>query len=67
MKKKGRSFEEECYFFLKKVPKGKVTTYKDLAKAINSKAYRAVGALAPCGTFGIFTKTIKNIFFYIKI
>ena len=43
MKKKGRSFEEECYFFLKKVPKGKVTTYKELGKAFNSKAYRAVG------------------------
>ena len=43
MKKKGRSFEEECYFFLKKVPKGKVTTYKELGEAFNSKAYRAVG------------------------
>ena len=28
---------------MKKVPKGKVTTYKELAKAVHSKAYRAVG------------------------
>ncbi|MFC2136128.1 MGMT family protein [Bacteroidota bacterium] len=36
-------FEEEIYSKLKKVPKGKVTTYKELAKAVKSKAYRAVG------------------------
>ncbi len=28
---------------LKEVPMGKVTTYKDLAKALNTKAYRAIG------------------------
>lgn len=37
------SFNEQCYKFLKQVPKGKVTTYKEVAKALNSKAYRAVG------------------------
>ena len=37
-------FQEKCYATLKKVPKGKVTTYRDLAKAIDSKAYRAVGS-----------------------
>jgi len=37
------SFNERCYSLLKKVPKGKVTTYKDLAEALNTKAYRAVG------------------------
>ena len=37
------SFYESCYKVLKKVPKGKVTTYKEIAKALNSKAYRAVG------------------------
>ena len=40
---KRKSFNERCYEILKKVPKGKVTTYKELARAINSKAYRAVG------------------------
>ncbi|MDP3966627.1 MAG: MGMT family protein, partial [archaeon] len=37
------NFHEKCYKILKKVPKGKVTTYKDIAKALHSKAYRAVG------------------------
>jgi len=36
-------FYEKVYEKLKKVPKGKVVTYKILAKALNSKAYRAVG------------------------
>ncbi len=38
-----KSFSEKCYKLLKKVPKGKITTYKALAKSIKSKAYRAVG------------------------
>lgn len=38
-----KSFTERCYELLKKVPKGKVTTYKSLARALNTKAYRAVG------------------------
>lgn len=37
------SFNEKCYNILKKVPKGKVTTYKEIAKSLNCKAYRAVG------------------------
>jgi methylated-DNA-[protein]-cysteine S-methyltransferase len=37
------NFDERCYEILVKVPKGKVTTYKDIANALNSKAYRAVG------------------------
>lgn len=36
-------FEENIYSKLRKVPKGKVTTYGELAKAVNSKGYRAVG------------------------
>ena len=36
-------FSERCYELLRKVPKGKVTTYKEIARALNSKAYRAVG------------------------
>src|SRR3989338_5379757 len=37
------SFSEKCYSLLRKVPKGKVTTYKILANALGTKAYRAVG------------------------
>jgi methylated-DNA-[protein]-cysteine S-methyltransferase len=36
-------FNEKCYSILRKVPKGKVTTYKEIARKLNSKAYRAVG------------------------
>lgn len=38
-----QTFYEKIYSQLRKVPKGKVTTYKALAKSVNSKAYRAVG------------------------
>jgi len=37
------TFTEEVYEQLKKVPRGKVTTYKQLANKLGSKAYRAVG------------------------
>ena len=37
------SFNEKVYMLLKKVPKGKVTTYKQLANALGTRAYRAVG------------------------
>ena len=40
---KKQTFNEKCYSALKKVPKGKVTTYKALGQAIGTKAYRAVG------------------------
>jgi O-6-methylguanine DNA methyltransferase len=38
-------FQLKCYTLLKKVPSGRVTTYKDLAKAMHLKplASRAVG------------------------
>ena len=38
-----KKFNEKCYELLTKVPKGKVTTYKSLAEALGTKAYRAVG------------------------
>ena len=37
------NFNDKCYSVLKKVPKGKVTTYKEIAMALKSKGYRAVG------------------------
>ena len=74
--KKEDSFSEKCYSLLKKVPKGKVTTYKELAHAIDTKAYRAVGSAmnknphapkVPChrvvnsnGRLGGFAFGIKN-------
>lgn len=38
-----KTFNQKCYDLLLKIPKGKVTTYKEMAKALNTKAYRAVG------------------------
>ncbi len=36
-------FNEKIWNLCKKIPKGKVTTYKLLAEAAGTKAYRAVG------------------------
>lgn len=46
-----KSFNEKIYDFLKKVPKGKVTTYKALAQALDTKAYRAVGQAMRCNPY----------------
>ena len=37
------NFESRCYGVLRSVPRGKVTTYSAIAKALKSRAYRAVG------------------------
>lgn len=37
------NFNERCYELLKLIPEGKVTTYQEIAKALNTKAWRAVG------------------------
>ena len=39
----GVSFAEKCYQLLLRVPQGRVTTYRELAKALGTRAYRAVG------------------------
>ena len=38
------SFNEQCYELLKLIPEGKVTTYGEIARALNTKAWRAVGS-----------------------
>ena len=38
------TFQEDVWNLLKKIPKGKVTTYKIIAEKLNSKSYRAVGS-----------------------
>ena len=37
-------FQNKVYALCKKVPKGKVTTYKAISEKMKTKAYRAVGA-----------------------
>jgi methylated-DNA-[protein]-cysteine S-methyltransferase len=36
-------FAHKVYSVCKRIPKGKVSTYKEIAKALHTKAYRAVG------------------------
>lgn len=36
---------QKLYELLKEIPKGKVTTYKELAKKLKTKGYRAVGQI----------------------
>ena len=38
-----KNFNNRCYEILALIPKGKISTYAEIAKALNSKAYRAVG------------------------
>ena len=38
------SFDERCYELLKLIPEGKVTTYSEIARALDTKAWRAVGS-----------------------
>lgn len=69
------NFNDKVYNLCKKIPKGKVSTYKLLSKKLNSKAYRAVGNALnknkskeiPChriinsnGNVGGFAKGTKN-------
>ena len=41
--KTSSSFNQRVWNLCKKIPKGKISTYKEIAKALNTKAYRAVG------------------------
>ena len=38
-----KTFSDRAYDLLRKVPKGRVTTYKEIANALGTKAYRGVG------------------------
>jgi O6-methylguanine-DNA--protein-cysteine methyltransferase len=40
---KMKTFAEKAYDLLRKVPKGRVTTYKEIAHALETRAYRGVG------------------------
>ena len=44
-------FENSVYDLCKKVPKGKVTTYKAIANKLGVKAYRAVGQALRCNPY----------------
>lgn len=48
---KQNNFNEKVYALLRKVPKGRVTTYKALAEKLNTRAYRAVGQAMRCNPY----------------
>jgi methylated-DNA-[protein]-cysteine S-methyltransferase len=53
--KKITKFQKRVYKLCKKVPKGKVTTYKAIAQKMKTKAYRAIGMALnknPYGAWG---------------
>jgi O-6-methylguanine DNA methyltransferase len=37
------NFEEKVWKLMERIPKGRVTTYGQIARKLNTKAYRAVG------------------------
>ena len=37
--------QKRCYTLLKQIPKGRVTTYGELARALDTKAYQAIGQI----------------------
>ncbi len=39
-----KTFNERCYELLNRIPPGKVTTYAEIARALNTRAWRAVGS-----------------------
>jgi len=41
---KHSDFNQKCYELLKLIPEGKVTTYQEMARALNTHAWRAVGS-----------------------
>jgi len=38
-----KTFSDKVYDLLRKVPKGRITTYKEIAHALGSRAYQGVG------------------------
>lgn len=76
LKLTGNNFSERVYRLTKLIPKGKISTYEEIAKKLNCKAYRAVGnalnknpyaPLVPChriikssGEIGGFASGTKN-------
>ena len=47
-----KSFSEKCYTLLRKVPRGRITTYREIAHALNCKSYRAVGTAMNKNPYG---------------
>ena len=46
-----KKFADKVYDICRKIPKGKVSTYKQIAKKLKTKAYRAVGQALKCNPY----------------
>ena len=55
------NFNERVWNLCKKVPKGRVTTYKAIAEALNTRAYRAVGNAMNRNPYGIIRCSSKDM------
>lgn len=44
-------FQIKVYQLCSQIPQGKVTTYKEIARALNTNAYRAVGQALRCNPY----------------
>jgi len=44
-------FKEKVWKLTGKIPRGRVTTYGEIAKKLNTKAYRAVGQALKCNPY----------------
>ena len=53
-------FETLCYKYVKKIPKGKVATYKTIAKCIGTNTPRAVGTAMKKSKMPDFSNTIPQ-------
>ena len=56
-----QQFNQKIWKLTKRIPKGKVTTYKILAEAAGTKAYRAVGNAMNKNPYGILNCEGKNM------
>lgn len=59
--KTSQSFNQKILELTKKIPKGRVTTYKMLAEKAGTKAYRAVGNAMNKNPYGILNCTGKDM------
>ena len=46
-----KTFSNKVYSLTRKIPKGKVSTYKIIAEKLGTKAYRAVGQALRCNPY----------------
>lgn len=53
-------FQEKVWDVCKKIPEGRVSTYKEIARALNTKAYRAVGTALNKNPYGAWKRAGRS-------